>query len=55
MSGADAARPWPGEPQECTCTQTTAARLGGTMDCPAGWYQDQDGTWVHVPATQAAS
>ena len=54
MSWTHVNRPWPGEPGTCTCTRTTAADLDGTLGCPAGWYQDQDGTWVHVTDPRTA-
>ena len=47
MSGADAARPWPGQPAACTCTRMIAAAIEETLGCADGWRWVPGTGWVH--------
>ncbi len=47
MSGADAARPWPGQPAACTCTRMITAAIEDTLACPGGWRWVPGTGWVH--------
>ena len=39
--------PWPGEPEQCTCTRLVVATLEETLGCPAGWRYAPGTGWVH--------
>lgn len=47
MSGTDRLRPWPGQPDTCTCTTPAVATLEETLGCPARWQWTPGTGWTH--------
>lgn len=45
--GHDIARPWPGQPDTCTCTRMVAAAIEETLGCADGWRWVPRTGWVH--------